>query len=257
MLVLNETWGALPLLHVVQEEVVEQEVPVVIFLHGFTSAKEHNLHYAYNLAKQGIRVLLPDAHLHGERTEHLDQVQLSLRFWEIVLTSIGEVGEIYNEVKKRGLAPDGKIGVAGTSMGGIETLGCLAAYQWIDVAGVMMGSPGFVQLAKAQMAQFEKRGFKLPITEEERQRVLEAIAVYDLTKKRHALNKRPVHFWHGMQDTVVPFEPTHNFYKALKADYADVPERLSFTVEEESGHAVSRSGMLEAVDWLARHLNHA
>ena len=47
-----------------------------IFLHGFTSAKEHNLHYAYNLAKKGIRVLLPDAHLHGVREENLDEVEL-------------------------------------------------------------------------------------------------------------------------------------------------------------------------------------
>ncbi len=69
----------------------DKELPVVIFLHGFQSAKEHNLHYAYNMAKKGLRVLLPDAHLHGARSEELDEVQLSLRFWEIVLTSIEEM----------------------------------------------------------------------------------------------------------------------------------------------------------------------
>ena len=74
----NEQWGHIPLLHVYKESEKDIQVPVVIFLHGFTSAKEHNLHYAYQLAEKGFRVLLPDAHLHGERQEPLDKVQLSL-----------------------------------------------------------------------------------------------------------------------------------------------------------------------------------
>ena len=92
VIVKEEQWSNIPLLHIVEEQYANMEVPVVIFLHGFTSAKEHNLHYAYNLAKKGIRVLLPDAHLHGVRDENLDEVQLGLRFWEIVLTSIEEIG---------------------------------------------------------------------------------------------------------------------------------------------------------------------
>ena len=82
------------------------------------------LHYAYNLAKKGIRVLLPDAHLHGVREENLDEVQLGLRFWEIVLTSIEEIGLIREELMNRKLLSTEKIGVGGTSMGGITTLGC-------------------------------------------------------------------------------------------------------------------------------------
>ena len=64
------------------------------------------------LVQQGCRVILPDAHLHGERDEKLDEVEISLRFWEIVLTSIEEVGHIKAELEKRGYFTGQKIGIA-------------------------------------------------------------------------------------------------------------------------------------------------
>ncbi|MEZ7170467.1 prolyl oligopeptidase family serine peptidase [Sporosarcina sp. OR05] len=254
MIVREEQWGKtnIPLLHIVDESLQNSNIPAVIFLHGFTSAKEHNLHYAYNMAKQGLRVLLPEAHLHGVRSEQLDEVQLSLRFWEIVLTSIEEMAVLHNELQQRGVT---KIGMGGTSMGGITTLGCLTAYPWIDVATVMMGAPGYVELAKAQIAQFERRGFKLPISDEDRQSLLDTLAFFDMTKQREKLAGRPVFFWHGKNDTTVPYEPTFNFYNAAKKDYINRPERFEFMTDSEAGHAVSRTGMLRSVDWLASYLN--
>ncbi|MET0786050.1 MAG: prolyl oligopeptidase family serine peptidase [Paenisporosarcina sp.] len=256
MIVDHEKWSNIPLLHVYKEELRNEKVPVVFFLHGFTSAKEHNLHYAYQLAERGMRVLLPDAHLHGERHESLDEIQLSLRFWEIVLTSIEEVKNLRSECINRNLlSDDTKIALAGTSMGGIETLGCLKVYPWVDVAAVMMGSPGYVQLAKAQMAQYEARGFKLPVTDIERKQIFETLSNFDLTKNPEALNGRPVFFWHGQQDMVVPYEPTYNFYNAIKKSYANHPERFQFKSDQTAGHAVSRKGLLEATEFLAEYLS--
>lgn len=255
MRVVREQWGNIPLLHVVNEESYEKQAPTVFFLHGHTSAKEHNLHYAYNLAENGIRVILPDAILHGERTEPIDDVQITLRFWEIVLTSLEELNVLKEEAIERGLAVEESIGVAGTSMGGITTLGALKMYPWISAAAVMMGAPGYVQLAKAQIKQYESRGFKLPMTDEEREKIFSALEYVDLTKHRQTLNHRPLFFWHGEQDPTVPFEPTYNFYEAIREDYSEVPERLSFMREAHAAHAVSREGMLASVKWLADHLN--
>nr|WP_210469609.1 prolyl oligopeptidase family serine peptidase [Sporosarcina sp. 6E9] len=255
MIMNEETWGTIPLLHIVENENEQKEVPVVVFFHGFTSAKEHNLHYAYNLAKKGMRVLLPDAHLHGVREENLDEAELSLRFWEIVITSIEELGIVRNELTSRNLLSSAKIGVAGTSMGGITTLGALKMYEWIDAAAVMMGAAGFVELAKAQIKQFESEGFKLPVTKNEREKLFTDLAVFDITKNQSVLNQRPLFFWHGKNDPVVPYKPTYKFYQAVKADYAAVPDRLSFVTDKYASHAVTRSGMLASVNWLASHLN--
>jgi len=255
MRVERELWGNIPLLNVAEDENFDRTVPVVFFLHGHTSAKEHNLHYAYNMARKGLRVIMPDAILHGERAEDIDEVQITLRFWEIVLTSLEELKFLKEEAVKRGIAEEGKIGVAGTSMGGITTLGALKLYPWIGTAAVMMGAPGYVQLAKAQIKQYESKGLNLPMTEEERENIFTALSYVDLTKHRQTLNKRPVFFWHGEKDPTVPFEPTFHFYEAIRKDYEDVPERLSFMREANSGHAVSRNGMLAASEWLADHLN--
>ncbi|AYC29001.1 alpha/beta fold hydrolase [Paenisporosarcina cavernae] len=255
MLVESLHWNGIPILHIVNSEEDYPKRPTVLFLHGFTSAKEHNLHYAYNLANKGFRVLLPDAHLHGERSENLDEVQLSLRFWEIVLTTLEEIPAIRTKLMEQGLADESTpFGLAGTSMGGIETLGALTAYPWIDAAAVMMGSPGYVELAKAQIAQFENRGFKLPITDVERKGIFTALERFDLTKQSEKLANRPVFFWHGEQDTVVPFAPTHHFFQAMKERYPE-ESKWQFMRDRMAGHAVSRAGMLASVDFLAEHLS--
>jgi len=256
MIVENEHWGNIPLLHVYKEMDKDEQIPIVIFLHGFTSAKEHNLHYAYQLAEKGMRVLLPDAHLHGERDESLDEVQLSLRFWETILTTIEEVNVLHKELTHRHLiGKDTKIGLAGTSMGGIETLGCLNVYPWIDSAAVMMGSPSYVYLAEAQMAQFEAGGFKLPITDIERKQMLETLSNFDITLNPEALNGRPVFFWHGIQDNTVPYEPTFSFFNEMKNMYIQDPERFQFMTDKKAGHAVSRKGMLTATNFIAHYLS--
>lgn len=254
MIIKEETWQDIPLLHIVEDQYVNEEVPVVIFHHGFTSAKEHNLHYAYNLAKEGVRVLLPDAHLHGVRAEALDQVELSLRFWEIVMTNIEEVNVLYEELQERKYITHQKVGLAGTSMGGITTLGALKIYDWIEAASVMMGAPGFVALAKGQIATFEERGFEMPITSEEKKQLFDNLALFDLTKYPEALNDRPVYFWHGKRDPVVPYQPTYDFYKKVKEQYEE-KDKFVFRTDEDAAHSVTREGMLEAVSWLATHLN--
>lgn len=253
MLVKKEQWGQIPLLHAMPDHGGEGALPTVVFFHGFTSAKEHNLHYAYNLTEKGFRVLLPDAHLHGEREQPLDVIQLSLRFWEIVLTNIEELKLLHESLLEKGLA-DEDIACAGTSMGGITTMGALTIYPWIRTAAVMMGGAGFVDLASAQMAQFEAQGFELPINEEEREKMLATLAYFDMTKQPEKMAGRPVFFWHGQKDPTVPFEPTYRFFQEVQADYTAYPERLQFMYDKNAAHAVSREGMLASVDWLARHL---
>lgn len=253
MKISKERWGDIPLLHITPEGSEKQKLPTVIFLHGHMSAKEHNLHYAYQLADKGIRVLLPDAHLHGEREEGQDAIQLSLRFWEIVLTSIEEIGFIHNMAKEKNLV-EGEPAIGGTSMGGITTLGAMTVYPWIPAAAVMMGAANYVELASAQMSQFESRGFTLPITAEERSNMLATLAQFDGTKKLESFSGRPMFFWHGEQDTVVPFGPTYEFYKKLKSTYSAADEKLQFLREKETGHAVSRPGMLAATEWFAGQL---
>ncbi|MGB6407589.1 MAG: prolyl oligopeptidase family serine peptidase [Planococcus donghaensis] len=253
MKVQRQIWGHIPLLHITPDNDEQSALPTVVFFHGHMSAKEHNLHYAYQLAEKGLRVILPDAHLHGERSEGLDHVQISLRFWEIVLTSIEELAFLHEELHKQNMVVD-EIGVGGTSMGGITTMGAMTVYPWIQAAAVMMGAGNYVELAQAQMTQYESRGFQLPISEEEREKMLATLAMFDSVEHQENYQKRPIYFWHGEQDVTVPFEPTYRLFKSLKKQYEEVPEKIVFRREREAGHAVSRAGMLEATEWFVKHL---
>ncbi len=251
MIVQSERWRNIPLLHIYKDDMGD-ETPIVIFLHGFESAKEHNLHYAYQLVQKGCRVLLPDAHLHGERTKNLDQIQMSLRFWETILTSIEEVGIIKEELKERGYLTTQKVGIGGTSMGGITTLGCLTAYPWINSAAIMMGTPGYVTFAKKQISTFEIRGFKIPLSDDEREKMFATLSVFDATTQMDKLKDKNLFFWHGEKDEVVPYKPTAAFIQQFQETYGD--ESIEFMSEKSSGHAVSRKGMLRATEWMANSL---
>jgi fermentation-respiration switch protein FrsA (DUF1100 family) len=253
MHVQDDMWKAIPLLHVYDDS-MDEHSPVVIFLHGFQSAKEHNLHYAYQLVQKGVRVIMPDALLHGVRTENFSTTQMNMHFWKIVLKSINEVNTIYEELQVRGYAKSEKIGVAGTSMGGIVTSGCLKEYDWIQAAAICMGAPGYVDLANWQVEQFEIAGVNLPFGEAQKEEILKHLAKYDITNTPTRFNQRPVLFWHGHKDDTVPFENTYHFYKELRSNYEQAPDHLKFIESLTSGHKVPRSGVLAVTSFLSQHL---
>lgn len=254
VIVQDEMWQDIPLIHVYDEK-MDEHTPIVIFLHGFLSAKEHNLHYAYQLVRKGIRVILPDAVLHGDRATGEEEAKLNLQFWGIVMKSIQEVGIIYEELHTRGFISTNKIAIAGTSMGGIVSSGCLKQYEWIAAAAICMGAPAYNEFVDYQVEQFERSGKKLPLTKEQQEQIHTMIKQYDISTNLKAFNNRPVLFWHGRKDKTVPFNPTFNFYLNLRPYYEKTPDRLKFIVERNEGHKVNRTGVIAVTEWLAKHLS--
>lgn len=249
MQVERQLWKGVPVLHVFNEKMNEQ-TPTVIFLHGFMSAKEHNLHYAYNFVERGIRVVLPDAYLHGERDEGMPETQLNLMFWQIVLTSIGEVGSLKVALEELGFT--GPVAIAGTSMGGVTTTGCLSTYDWIKTASVLMGTVSFPQFLKLQFDGFRKAGVKLPLTDAQIEEVNTLLAPYDGYAHSTLLTKIPVYMWHGARDTTVPITLTEPYIKYLEEQ--GIEHRITYIKDEKAGHAVSRKGILDCTTFLAKHL---
>lgn len=215
VIVKNEEWKSIPLLHVYDES-MNNETPVVIFLHGFLSAKEHNLHYAYQLVEKGVRVILPDALMHGERTNHLSEGEMNLNFWKIVLNSVEEVNTIYQELKSRQLLEKGRFGIAGTSMGGIVTSGCLAIYPWIKTAGICMGTTSFTKLAEHQIEEFKAKGIEFPMSDTQQEETLKMLSRYNLEQHMEYVKESQIIFWHGQKDLVVPYRMSREFYDQLE-----------------------------------------
>lgn len=250
----NEKVNGIPLLHIVKAGQYNEMLPLVFFVHGFTSAKEHNLHFAYLLAEKGFRAVLPEANLHGERNEGKSLEEMTYQFWEIVIQTIEELAIIKEEFSNRKLVDDDRIGVVGTSMGGIVTFGALTQYDWIKTAVSLMGSPNYEQFAHSQITELKKAGVKLPFSDEELGEKFAGLRAFDISAKQNVLNNRPILFWHGKRDPVVPFQPTYDFYQQIKDDYKENPEKIKFIIDEQADHKVSREALLETVAWFGKYL---
>lgn len=118
----------IPLLEVVLEEKKSDALPLVIYYHGWQSAKELSLTQARKLARKGIRVILPDAMNHGERKSGPISSIPSVTFWSSIQYNIIEFVQLVRHFEKQKLIEDGKIGVGGVSMGGITTSALLTQH---------------------------------------------------------------------------------------------------------------------------------
>lgn len=140
-------------------------------------------------------------------------------------------------------------------MGGIVTLGALTQYEWISSAVSLMGNPTYVKFAQAQLAQVESLGYELPFSEEEIEKMLSELAHYDLSLQPEKLSGRPLMFWHGKRDKVVPFNLTHEFYQSILPYYESQEDNLLFVEDDKADHKVTREGVLKLVEWFEKHLS--
>lgn len=241
----------IPTLEVVPEEMEGKPLACVLYFHGFTSAKEHNLPFAYMLAERGYRVLLPDSKHHGERYVKMSEEDLQLSFWTIVHQNIQE-GEILHEyLQEYNLLLNNRIGVAGTSMGGITASSMLTTYDWIQAIAVFMGTAKTTTYAKRQLEQVKNSGVLLP--EKDTKEILQAIEATDLSKHLDKMNGKPVYMWHGEKDAVIPFTLAEEFYERVNQEEKNNMQ-IVFEQDENAGHKVSRKAFLTGADWIQQNL---
>lgn len=233
------------------EENKEIPLPTIVFYHGFQSAKENNLTLAFLLAKENYRVILPDALYHGERSKNLTSEELSLAFWEIILANINELEDIKNELKSQDLILDNRIGVSGTSMGGVTAASLLKQYEWIKTGAVLMGSPNLVDFGEILINDYNRTA-KKEISLNEKEDVLNQLKPFDLSKDIATLNNRPLLFWHGVKDNVVPMQHSEEFVTKLRG--SSYTGEVKMLKEAERGHHLSRYSILETVKWFVNHL---
>lgn len=248
----HEVISSIPCLTVTLTEQSKEPLPTLLYFHGFTSAKEHNLPIAYLLAESGYRVILPDSMLHGERDVGCSDEERQLSFWNIILHNVKEITFLHEDLNERELIAGNRFGVAGTSMGGITTSAAITAHPWIKTGAIFMGSPNITGYATYLINGMKQLG-KLPISELEIEQLLKQLAEVDLAKFPEKIAGRPLFFWHGEKDSVIPFEYSYRFYKELKANEKQAGP-VSFVKEAKQDHKVSRYAILKGVEWMKKYL---
>lgn len=203
--------GTIPLLEVVPTIKKGQKLPLIIYYHGWQSTKELTVTQGRYLARQGFRVILPDAANHGQRKQSMSDIP-SLTFWQSIHTNLFEFGYIVDTLQKLGLA-DGRIGVGGLSMGGMTTCALLTHHPEIKAAACVMGTPKLTAYRNriynhaSNIDRFFPNDYKT---------LLNWIPEYDLSLQPEKIAGRPLLFWHGWQDVVVPYDHVVEFVEENK-----------------------------------------
>lgn len=240
--------STIPVLEIVLTERQGEALPTVVFYHGWTNVKEQSLIHGYEIAKKGFRVLLPEAIYHGQRQDDKLTKEHMMDFWEIIQQNITEFPIITDYYIKAKLSDPERLGVTGASMGGITTCGLLTTYPAIKAGVCLMGSPNLTAFAQGTVAAIEAAGTVLPADTPSQ---LAKLKKYDLSLNPGNLAGRPIHFWHGEEDPVVPYLETFAFYEKFKGTEAG--RNLSFT-RTADGHRVPYQISLETATFFGEHL---
>lgn len=239
----KQTLGTIPIIEVVEETKKEEIMPLIVYYHGWRSTKELNLTQGRYLALAGFRVILPDADNHGARNQPVSKIP-SLTFWQSIHSNLFEFGYIINEYKKRGVIDD-RIGVGGVSMGGITTSALLTHHPEIKVAACLMGSPKLTAYRERINKHADQLDVYFPADYND---LLEWIPKYDLSLHPEKINGRPLLFWHGTRDTVVPYSHVVEFIEENEEK-----ENIYF-VDEDEAHLVKPKTMAMITEFFAEHL---
>ncbi len=224
--------GTIPLLEVIPEDKIGEKLPLIIYYHGWQSQKELTLTQGRYLARAGFRVLLPDAFNHGERRNPMTDIP-SLTFWQSIHTNLFEFGYLVNAMKKKGLVED-QIGVGGVSMGGMTTAALLTHHPEIKAAACVMGTPKLVAYRERIFKHASQMDRFFP---EDYNHLLSWIPEYDLSLNTDKIAGRPLLFWHGTKDVVVPYDHVVEFIEENKDK-----DNIQF-IDEDEEHLVKPETM--------------
>jgi len=241
----------LPVLHVFAASQAQTKLPTIIDYHGWTTPTSSELVASYQLVQAGFRVILPTAYLHGSRNDGTDLDHHPEHFWEIVGHSVAEFPKLVDALVTRGITDPDKIGVMGTSMGGITAAGIMATQAKV-VAGVsLIGSPEPVAFAKDQVAQIPAELLaKLPA--DLLTKTYDQIGQFDLSQHVDRLAGRPMFFFNGTADTMVPYKYVDDFEQRFATDAA--LQQTVFKHATGGMHHVPHKMHQAAVEFLQQHI---
>ncbi|MEN3753378.1 esterase [Mangrovibacter yixingensis] len=184
-------------------------LPTIIFWHGYTSSKLVYSYFAVALAQAGFRVVMPDAPEHGARF-HGDDAGRLQRFWQILYGNIQEYPLLRDAIEAKGWVAEGRLGVAGASMGAMTALGVAGHYPEVRCTASLMGS-GFYHTLSQSL-------FPPPAQHDA---VLAPLANYEATQCLAMLASRPLMLWHGEDDDLVPAAESKRLWQLLQQQHLD------------------------------------
>jgi fermentation-respiration switch protein FrsA (DUF1100 family) len=229
------------ILHAFPKASATAALPCVVFYHGFTSSKLVYSYFAVALAQAGFRVIMPDAAEHGARFNGDGQGRMA-RFWPILMQNFREFPALRDALLAEGWVSEGRLAVAGASMGGMTALGIMTHHPDVACAASLMGSGYFSSLSRTLF----------PSTDGWTPQAQQQLAEWDVSHQLATLAKRPLLLWHGEDDDVVPAGESFRLQQALTRKGLDA--RLTCAWQANVRHRITPEALTCAVDFFKKHL---
>lgn len=229
------------ILHAFPKGCVETPLPCIVFYHGFTSSNMVYSYFAVALAQAGFRVVMPSAAEHGSRFHGDEQARLQ-HFWQILLQNFTEFPALQDALYHERLIRDGRLAVAGASMGGMTALGIMTHHPELKCVASLMGSGYFCSLSTTLFT---------PVAEQ-RADLDARLARWDVSQQLTHLANRPLLLWHGDADDVVPADETFRLQQALKQGGLDA--QLTCVWQSGVRHRITPEALTSTIEFFTRHL---
>jgi dienelactone hydrolase len=224
------------------------QLPTLIFYHGWSSNKEYQKFRGVSLATYGYQVILPDALHHGERNpiQYDDPKMMEVYFWKVVLQNVEESRTLIQEIVENHDGDPRRIGVMGSSMGGFSASGVFVHNSQVQCLVNFNGS-----CAWAKAEEIFRQSGKIPPADPSH---LEMLAQYDPSQQKEALRGRPILMLHGDADSSVPIDCQRVFYQEASPLYKEAPEKLRLQEIPRLDHYITTGMLEEAIIWLKKYL---
>lgn len=249
MLINPQTIQDVPVIEVVEDALVGQPLPLVVFYHGWRSRSDLVLTQARKLAAKRLRVILPDAINHGQRVQPVSSLP-SFTFWNSIQGNLAEFDLLIQTYQRRGQILNNQIGVGGYSMGGMTTGALLTHHPEITAAAIIMGTPNLNAYAELVRHYAAKQHVYLPTA---MAALTGWIDAFDLNLHPETIAKRPLLFWHGTADERIPYQQARDFFDRIH--HEAYGQQTAFITGYQAQHLVKIPLMEKVANFFDYYLN--
>ncbi len=264
----------------------QSKFPVVIVLHGTGGNKEGMKSWLESFANKGVAAIAIDARYHGERNGARNKAEgyteAITRAWQDpdprrehpwFYDTCWDLWRLVDVLQKRDDIDPNRIGMLGTSMGGIQTWLAASVDERVKVAAPLIGvqsmrygleNDGWHARAntvkKAHEAAARDLGapeVNVRVARELWSKVLPGILdQFDGPAMMPLFAPRPLYIGNGEKDPNCPIKGARLAFAAAEKAYAakDASDRLKIDVAEGVAHKVTDEQRADSIDWCVRWL---
>lgn len=224
--------------------------PMILMIHGYLCLKEQHMLHAYNLARHGFFVVLPDAYGHGERNTTGE----NCTFFEAALNTTTEINYLIDSYSKDERVDITRVGLTGFSMGGCITFNYLAGEDMrIKAAVPVIGTPDWVSIMKTEGVKAEMKASGLVKSDADMEEYARIASKVQPLNKFTNMKDIPLLILSGGDDPIIPTDIVKQFYEQLQALYT-CKEDIKHIVYNGVGHVDNYPMNMELAQWFVKYL---